>query len=116
MLLFYIDLRRIIKMNETRLIDATALLNHIAVLEKEDEDYFDFYEEMKKIIRKFPTKYVTDSRNEDLSTWEIAPHETIPTKKFVCTSCRNEVETKHYTDECYYDFCPFCGSRKIRNI
>jgi DNA-directed RNA polymerase subunit RPC12/RpoP len=41
--------------------------------------------------------------------WLLAPHESIPAKRFLCSNCRNEFETKHYTDKCYYNFCPNCG-------
>ena len=102
-------------MNDPRLIDATVLINHISVLERENEDDIEFYEFAKDLIRKAPTAYVSDKAIKDFSTWEIAPHETIPTKRFVCSACRNEVETKYYANECYFSFCPFCGSQKVKN-
>lgn len=42
--------------------------------------------------------------------WEMAPNQIIPCKTFLCSECRNEVDVRHYTNECYYDYCPHCGS------
>ena len=44
-------------MKEPRLIDATALINYISNLQRCDfaEDYFELYEMMKDIVKKFPT-------------------------------------------------------------
>ena len=49
-------------MNEPRLIDATALLNYISNLQRCDfaEDYFELYEMMKDIVKKFPTYQKTE--------------------------------------------------------
>lgn len=41
-------------MNEPRLIDATALLNHLTVLQRENEDQYDYYQAMKRKIMDAP--------------------------------------------------------------
>lgn len=53
-------------MNEPRLIDATALLNHIANIQANDvyeELNLEYYMMFKKIIREFPT-YKADLQNK----------------------------------------------------
>lgn len=51
-------------MNQPRLIDATALLNYISNLQKEDtyEDYYEYYEMMKDIIKEFPAFKNTNTK------------------------------------------------------
>ena len=42
-------------MNEKRLVDANALIRHLANLERENEDILFTYEEVKSFIRNTPT-------------------------------------------------------------
>lgn len=47
------------------LIDKGAVINHLAVLRREDEDLYDIYETMKRIIRNTPTVEAVSAKEAD---------------------------------------------------
>ena len=54
-------------MNEKRLIDATALLNHLSVLSRENTDMEFLYRDFMKIVREMPTAQINlDAKLEAL--------------------------------------------------
>lgn len=89
-------------MNEERPINATALINNLSILKRVDEDLEEYCNMMIDRVRKMPT--LTHK-----AEWVVSPGHKIPTKHFICSNCRNEIETKVYTESCYYNFCPNCG-------
>lgn len=56
-------------MNEKRLVDANALIRHLANLERENEDTLFTYEEVKRFIRNAPT----DTTNLDAKLDVLQP-------------------------------------------
>lgn len=48
-----------------QLIDKGAVINHLAVLQREDEDLYDIYETMKRIIRQMPTVEAVTAKEAD---------------------------------------------------
>lgn len=56
-------------MNKKRLVDANALIRHIANLERENEDALFTYEEVKRFIRNAPT----DTTNLDAKLDVLQP-------------------------------------------
>ena len=56
-------------MNEKRLVDANALIRHLASLERENEDTLFTYEEVKRFIRNAPT----DTTNLDAKLDVLQP-------------------------------------------
>jgi len=42
--------------------------------------------------------------------WEPAPGHKVPTKHWICTNCRNDVDMRHYAIEGYWSYCPHCGA------
>jgi hypothetical protein len=81
---------RITKMNDPVYINRTTLLNHLAVLQTENEDMFDIYEMFKSIVRKMPKEYPT------ISHWERHGD------RIVCNNCNHSVE------DIYYDYEQDC--------
>lgn len=59
-------------MNEKRLIDANAVIRHFSNLERENEDALFTYEDIKKIIRNFPT----DTTNIDAKLYALNPSDS----------------------------------------
>lgn len=41
----------------------------------------------------------------------IPSHPTTPAKEFKCTACQGLVYLPVFANECYYNYCPSCGSK-----
>lgn len=102
-------------MNETRLIDATALLNYIASMQREDEDRVLTYDEVKKLIRDTPTKTYevkTSSWGRHVPSSAHKVPDVFEYLEYVqCNYCRSWTMKLHSARNS--DFCPNCGCRML---
>lgn len=87
-------------MNDARPIDATALLNHISVFQRENEDDWDYYQHMKAFIRKEPTIQPVPARQVQMKYSGFCHY---------CPDCQTMV-----FDSNADQFCRRCGAKFSR--
>ena len=100
-------------MNNVRPIDATVLLNHIAVLERHDEDIMFTPADIKRIVRSLPELHsrrkgkwiTTDDLVIDEHTFTVESR--IPNGAFLCSECRCAFSKKKLV---YTNYCQNCGA------
>lgn len=105
---FYYDLRKLECEYRDYKNFKTEVCNLISIWDEANND--EIIDELKRMINKPPKIINMRDVVPRFGHWEVAPGRKAPTKFFVCSNCKNELETPQFYQQCNYRFCPVCGS------
>ena len=72
-----------------------------------DSDYEATENRLKRIKELY---HRTEISEKDNGEW-IPSHPVISAKQWKCTACQEIVDLPVFVNECYYNYCPNCGSK-----